>query len=155
MQISLDSFDHAILSALQRDGALTNVQLSEAVHLSPSQCSRRRIRLESEGVILGYHACLNPVAMGLSLRAIVRVNLNSHSEENAQNFARLLSTHVEITEAFSVSGDADYVLILQCKNLTSFADFIHGMLLPQSFIGQIRSEIVLKDIKRSDHDVAG
>ena len=147
MHISLDSFDHKILQALQRNGALTNSQLSALVNLSPSQCSRRRIKLETEGVIAGYHARLNPKAIGLTLRAVVRVNLNSHSAENEKDFTRLLASHDEITEAFSVSGDADYVLILQCESLTSFADFIHSRLLPQPIIGQVRSEIVLKDIK--------
>lgn len=148
MHALLDSHDHQILRALQRDGALTNAQLSEVVNLSASQCSRRRIRLEKDGVIAGYHARLNAEALGLGLRAVVRVNLNSHSADNAKDFAMMLASHPEIVEAFSVSGDADYVLIMQCESLTSFADFIHSRLLPQAIIGQVRSEIVLKDIKR-------
>jgi len=150
VQVFLDRHDHGILRALQKNGALTNAQLGEVVNLSPSQCSRRRIRLEANGVIAGYHARLNADAVGLGLRAVVRVNLNSHSAENAREFAILLSTHNEITAAFSVSGDADYVLIVQCENLTRFADFIHAKLLPQAIIGQVRSEIVLKEIKRPD-----
>ena len=117
MHISLNHHDRAILRALQKNGALTNAQLSEAVNLSPSQCSRRRLRMENAGIIAGYHARLNAEAMGFSLRAVVRVNLNSHSEKNAQDFARLLNSHDEIIEAFSGSGDADYVLIMQCKDL--------------------------------------
>ena len=148
MQISLDNYDHVILNALVRNGALTNAQLSDQVNLSASQCSRRRIRLEAEGLIEGYHAKLNAEVMGISLRAIVRVNLKSHSEENAEYFAKLLQQHEEIVEAFSVSGDADYVLIVQFKNLTLFGDFIHSSLLPQKIIGQVRSEIVLREIKR-------
>ena len=148
MHTSLDTFDHKILHALQRDGALTNAQLSELVNLSTSQCSRRRVRLEKDGVISGYHAQLNPEAMGMGLRAVVRVNLNSHSAANESDFASILANHDEIIEAFSVSGDADYILILQCENLARFADFIHSTLLPQPIIGQVRSEIVLRDIKR-------
>ena len=139
MQISLDNYDHVILNALVRNGALTNAQLSDQVNLSASQCSRRRIRLEAEGLIEGYHAKLNAEVMGISLRAIVRVNLQSHSEENAEYSAKFLEQHEEIVEAFSVSGDADYVLIVQFKNLTLFGDFIHSSLLPQKIIGQVRS----------------
>ena len=149
MHISLDAFDHKILAALQSDGALTNSQLSEMVNLSTSQCSRRRARLERERIIESYHARLNAKALGMSLRAVVRVNLKSHSIDNAQDFAAMLSAHDEIIEAFSVSGDADYVLILQCANLDSFADFIHAKLLPQPIISQVRSEIVLRDVKRA------
>ena len=148
MQVSLDQYDHKILNALVRNGALTNAQLSEHVNLSASQCSRRRIRLETEGVIQGYHARLNQKTMGISLRAMVRVHLQSQSEENAVHFARLLEQYKEIVEAFSVSGDADYVLIVQCENLEQFADFIHSSLLPQKIIGQVRSELVLREIKR-------
>ena len=149
MHFSLDAFDHKILAALQSNGALTNSQLSEMVNLSTSQCSRRRARLERERIIEGYHARLNAKALGMSLRAVVRVNLKSHSIDNAQDFAAMLSAHDEIIEAFSVSGDADYVLILQCANLDSFADFIHAKLLPQPIISQVRSEIVLRDLKRA------
>ena len=106
--------------------------------------------METKGIIAGYHAKLNTEALGLFLRAIVRVNLRSHSEENAEHFANLLERNEEIVEAFSVSGDADYVLIVQCKNLSNFADFIHSSLLPQQIISQVRSEIVLKDIKQRD-----
>lgn len=148
MHISLNSYDHAILRALRRNGALTTAQLSEAVHLSPSQCSRRRLRMEKAGIITGYHARLNAQAMGLSLRAVVRVNLNSHSEKNARDFSNLLNAYDEIIEAFSVSGDADYVLIMQCKDLANFADFIHTVLLPQPIVGQVKSEIALRQIKR-------
>lgn len=148
MHISLDQFDHQILRALERDGALTNAQLSERVNLSTSQCSRRRVRLEKEGVISGYGARLNATAMGITLRAIVRVNLQSHNAGIEHEFNKMLARHDEIVEAFSVAGDADYILILQCNNLNDFADFIHSTLLPQPMIGQVRSEIVLKDLKR-------
>lgn len=148
MHISLDAFDHQILRALEKNGALTNAQLSEVVNLSTSQCSRRRVRLEKGGIITGYHARLNAEAMGAALRAVVRVNLNSHSASNEKEFSEALVNYDEIVEAFSVSGDADYVLILQCENLERFADFIHSKLLRLSMINQVRSEIVLKGIKR-------
>ena len=147
-QVSLDEYDHKIMNALVKNGALTNSQLSEIVNLSASQCSRRRINLEVKGVIKGYHARLDTEALGISLRAIVRVNLQSHAEDDAKDFLRLIEQRQEVAEAFSVSGDADYVLLLQCENLRTFADFIHTKLLPQKVIGQVRSEIVLKEMKK-------
>lgn len=106
------------------------------------------MRLEKEGIIAGYHARLNHEALGLTLRAVVRVNLNSHSQQNETDFISLVSHHDEITEAFSVSGDADYVLIMQCRDLASFSDFIHHILLPKPMIGQVKSEIALSQIKQ-------
>lgn len=147
MKLTLDGFDHAILKALSQDGALTNADLSEQVGLSPSQCSRRRNRLETDGIIQGYRARLNNAALGLDLRAVTRVNLSAHGEENAKSFDRFVALSPEIEAAYSVSGDADYVLIIVTDNLAAFAEFVHARLLPLSNVAQVRSEIVLKTLK--------
>lgn len=147
MHKKLDKFDLAILRALERDGSQTNARLAEFVGLSTSQCSRRRAALEESGVIVGYHARLDPAAMGRSLRAVVRVNLASHSEERAGEFNALVERSSEIREAFAVSGDADYVLLIQCTDLTAFANFIHQTLLPFPNVAHVKSEIVLRGLK--------
>lgn len=147
MHKKLDSLDVAILQVLEQDSSITNAQLADTVGLSTSQCSRRRSALESSGVIVGYHARLDPEAMGRSLRAVVRVNLSSHSKERAADFAALIEQSEEIKEAFAVSGDADYVLLLQCESLAAFANFIHETLLPFPNVGQVKSEIVLRGLK--------
>jgi len=147
MHNKLDKFDLLILQALERDGAQTNAAVAELVGLSTSQCSRRRASLEKSGVIVGYHARLNPEIMGRNLRAVVRVNLNSHNKDKAGEFASLVESSVEIKEAFAVSGDADYVLLIQCEDLNKFARFIHETLLPFPNVGQVKSEIVLHGLK--------
>ncbi|WP_240643658.1 Lrp/AsnC family transcriptional regulator [Paracoccus siganidrum] len=143
----MDSFDHAILAALQRDGTMTNAALAEVVNLSASQCSRRRAALEEAGVIEGYTARLNPAALGYGLRAVIRVNLRSHGQGKDDDFARFVTGHPMIRSAFSVSGDADYVLDIRARDLDAFADFIHRHLLPHPQVAQVRSEIVLKTLK--------
>ncbi len=125
-----DSFDRAILSALQRDGALTNAQLSEIVNLSPSQCSRRRAALERAGVIRGYAARLDGRILGFGMRAFARVNLRSHGAASDKDFASFIAAQPEVRAAHSVSGDADYVLELHVRDLDALADFIHERLLP-------------------------
>jgi DNA-binding Lrp family transcriptional regulator len=145
--IKLDSYDIAIIDALRKDSTLTNAQLGEIANLSASQCSRRRSRLENDGVILGYGAKLNEAALGYGLRAMTRVNLSSHNEKSALEFARFLEVHSEVRSAFSVSGDADYVLVIVTRDLDSFAEFIHRHLLPQKHVAQVRSEIVLITLK--------
>ena len=147
MQNNFDKYDLSILLNLERDGAQTNAALADIVGLSTSQCSRRRTNLEKSGVIVGYHARLNPEIMGRSLRAVVRVNLNSHNKDRASEFASMVENAVEIKEAFAVSGDADYVLLIQCEDLTTFANFIHETLLPFPNVGQVKSEIVLRGLK--------
>ncbi|MDF3853064.1 Lrp/AsnC family transcriptional regulator [Paracoccus sp. P2] len=143
----MDGFDIAILDALQRDGAMTNAALAELVNLSASQCSRRRAALEEAGVIEGYAARLNPQKLGFGLRAIIRVNLRSHGQGKEDDFARFVAAHPQIRSAFSVSGDADYILDVRLRDLEAFSDFIHRHLLPQPQVAQVRSEIVLRTLK--------
>lgn len=143
----MDRFDTAILAALQRDGALTNAALAEVVGLSASQISRRRAALEAEGVIEGYAARLSPARLGHGFRAIIRVNLRGHGQGREEEFARFVAAQPMIRRAFSVSGDADYVLDVRGRDLEAFADFVHRHLLPHPQVAQVRSEIVLKTLK--------
>ena len=145
--MTLDGFNVAILNALQKDGAITNAALSEQVNLSASQCSRRRAALEAGGLIAGYCARLDAEKLGYGLRAIVRVNLRSHGGTNESSFASFIARRPEVRAAFSVSGDADYILDLRTPDLESFARFIHEHLLPEALVAQVRSEIVLKTLK--------
>ena len=84
--ISVDAFDLEVLAALQDDGRLTNQQLADLVGLSASQCSRRRMRLEEEKVIAGYHADLASEALGFNLMAFIHITLATHSPDNAERF---------------------------------------------------------------------
>src|SRR5438309_10418156 len=88
--ISLDGFDLKLLAALQDDGRLTNQQLAEVVGLSASQCSRRRMRLEEEKIISGYHADLSSEALGFTLIAFIHITLATHSPDNAKHFRNLV-----------------------------------------------------------------
>jgi DNA-binding Lrp family transcriptional regulator len=145
--MQLDDYDHRILSALQLNASLTGAELAEIVRLSGSQCSRRKSALEEAGIIAGYHARLSPRKLGFTLMAITRVNLREHGEKSAADFARFLNEHREVQEAFSVSGDADYILKIRARDLDEFAQFIHRHLLPHPQVSQVRSDIVLKSMK--------
>jgi DNA-binding Lrp family transcriptional regulator len=146
-KVSIDGPDIAILRALQRDASLTNAQLADLVHLSPSQCSRRRAALESSGLIKGYAARLNAEALGFGLRAITRINLRTHGGDHDDNFVAFIRRHCQIRGAYSVSGDADYLLDIHVRDLQEFAEFIHHHLLAHPLVAQVRSEIVLMTIK--------
>ncbi|MGI9379570.1 MAG: Lrp/AsnC family transcriptional regulator [Methyloligellaceae bacterium] len=145
--ITMDNFDLALLETLQQDANLTNTQLSEAINLSPSQCSRRRTALEKAGIIEGYRARLHPQKLGYEFQAITRVNLTTHSEDIAREFSVFVDQNPEIQAAYSVSGDADYVLLIRTRNLQNFADLVHRKLLPFQYVAQVRSEIVLMSLK--------
>src|SRR5512141_3027930 len=97
--ISVDSFDLRILAALQDDGRLTNQELADIAGLSASQCSRRRMRLEQDGVIAGYRAPLASRALGFELIAFIQIALATHSPDNAQKFRTLVNRVEHIQEA--------------------------------------------------------
>ncbi len=143
----LDTYDIRILNALQQDGSLGNNALAEIVYLSASQCSRRRAALEAAGVIEGYRATLDPQAVGQNLRAIVRLNMAKHDQASDAALSKWLQTQPEIQSAFSVSGDADFILSVRVTDLATFTDFLHEKLLRQPQIGQVRSELILKTLK--------
>ena len=88
---ALDRIDHRLLALLQRDARLTHAELAEQVALSPSACLRRVQKLERLGVISGYRAILNPTALGLTLTAFVRVQLERHDSVHVQRFAELVA----------------------------------------------------------------
>src|SRR5438105_10605005 len=103
---SVDAFDLKMLAALQDDGRLTNQQLADLVGLSASQCSRRRMRLEQEKVIAGYHADLAGDAAGFNLIAFIHITLAPHWPANAKNFRGLVNRADDSQEPYPLTGAA-------------------------------------------------
>ena len=143
----LDRFDLALLAALQADGRLTNQELAERVNLSASQCSRRRLRLEQEGLIRGYRAVLSARTLGLDIVAFVQVTLGAHSKENAESFKQLVQRTPEILEGFTLTGEADYLLKVVTSTLDALSDFVNDVLLPHPAVARVQSRIVLDRLK--------
>ena len=146
--IETDAFDLKMLAALQDDGRLTNQELADLVGLSASQCSRRRMRLEEE-VISGYHADLSGEALGFNLIAFIQITLATHSPDNAKKFRALVNRVDEIQEAYSLTGDADYVLKAVLRDLKSLSDIVNNVLMPHPSVAHVRSSIVLDRLKES------
>ncbi|WP_146346874.1 Lrp/AsnC family transcriptional regulator [Phaeobacter marinintestinus] len=144
----LDSTDTRLLSALQKDAHLTAQELGDVLNLSPSQAGRRRQRLEAEGYIQGYSARLDPVRLGLQVQGFVQVHLNTHGPEQATSFARLIATRPEITSAWTMTGEADYLLRVYCVDLPALNDLIHQILLPHPAVARVQSQIVMDQLKR-------
>ena len=145
--ISVDAFDLRILSALQDDGRLTNQELADLAGLSASQCSRRRMRLEDEKVIAGYRASLAAEALGFSLIAFIHITLATHSPDNAKKFRALVNRVDDIQEAYSLTGDADYLLKAVLRDLKSLSHIVNNVLMPHQSVAHVRSSIVLDRLK--------
>ena len=147
--ISLDAFDLKILRALQDDGRLTNQNLAEIAGLSASQCSRRRMRLEEENVISGYRAELASDALGFGVVAFIQITLATHSPDNAKKFRALVNRIDDIQEAYSLTGDADYVIKAVLRDLKSLSHMVNDVLMPHPSVAHVRSSIVLDRLKES------
>ena len=147
--ISVDNFDLRLLAALQDDGRLTNQELAEIAGLSASQCSRRRMRLEEDGVIAGYRAQLASQALGFELIAFIQITLATHSPDNAQKFRALVNRVDEIQEAYALTGDSDYLLKVVLRDLKSLSDIVNNVLMPHQSVAHVRSSIVLDRLKES------
>lgn len=146
-EITLDGFDLKILAALQEDGRLSNQDLAERVHLSASQCSRRRIRLEERGVVRGYRAELAPALVGLGVTVFTRISLAAHSRDNARRFAELVQGLDCVLEAHALTGDSDYLLKMIVPDLAALSEVVNGALLPHESVAQVRSSVVLTTLK--------
>lgn len=144
----LDDTDKKLLAALQKNAHLTSQQLGEMLNLSPSQAGRRRQRLEAEGYIQGYAARLDPDRLGLHVQGFVQVQLGTHGPDHARSFARLVQTRPEITSAWTMTGEADYLLRVYCADLPALNRLIHEVLLPHPAVARVHSQIVMDQIKR-------
>ena len=144
----LDELDTRLLAALQKDAHLTAQQLGDLLNLSPSQAGRRRQRLEAEGFIQGYSARLDPVRLGLKVQGFVQVQLATHGPDQSASFARLVRTRPEITSAWTMTGEADYLLRVYCEDLPALNRLLHEVLLPHPAVARVQSQIVMDQLKR-------
>ena len=145
----LDGFDRKILALLQDEARLTNNDLAERVHLSASQCSRRRQRLEEAGFIRGYRAVLDRDRLGFSLVNVITVTLATHNRDNARRFAELLARLPQVQEAHALTGEMDYILKVVAPDLKSLAEFVNDVLLPHESVQHVKTAIVLETLKET------
>jgi DNA-binding Lrp family transcriptional regulator len=143
----IDLTDSRLLAELQRDPMQTAQDLGAKLNLSASQAARRRLRLEQDGVITGYSARLDPARIGLTVQAFVQVQMAAHSAEAAQSFARLITTLPEVTDCWTLTGEADYLLSVWCADLSALNLLIQQRLLPHPAVARVQSQIVMDRLK--------
>ncbi|MGB7261975.1 MAG: Lrp/AsnC family transcriptional regulator [Albidovulum sp.] len=147
LRTQLDETDSRLLAALQRNAHLTSQELGDALNLSPSQAGRRRQRLEAEGLIQSYAAKLDPLKLGLAVQAFVQVQMVRHGSETTAAFSRLVATQPEITSAWTLTGEADYLLRVYCEDLAGLNKLIHQVLLAHPAVSRVQSQIVMDQFK--------
>ena len=145
----LDETDSRLLAALQTDAHLTAEALGTLLNLSASQAGRRRQRLEAEGYITGYAARIDPARAGLAVQAIAQVQMATHHPDEVRGFARIVATRPEIVSAWTLTGEADYLLRVFCADLPALNRLIHQVILPEPAVARVQSQIVM-DQPKSD-----
>jgi DNA-binding Lrp family transcriptional regulator len=148
-QSDLDAIDRKILARLQDDARIANIELSEAVGLSPAPCLRRVRALEERGVIRKHVTLLDPGAVGLPVSVFVNVSLERQVEKALQRFESAILTRPEVMECYLMTGDADYLLRVVCADLVAYERFLLDHLTQIPGVASIRSSFALKQVKYS------
>jgi len=149
LESELDAIDRKILARLQEDARIANVELSEAVGLSPAPCLRRVRALEEAGVIRKHVTLLDPGAVGLPVSVFVNVSLERQVEKALQRFESAILTRPEVMECYLMTGDADYLLRVVCADLVAYERFLLDHLTQIPGVASIRSSFALKQVKYS------
>lgn len=145
----LDAFDVKILALLQSQGDLSQIELSERVHLSASQCARRIARLKQDQFIARFVAVLNPQKLGLTIWAHSHVSLRLHEDAANQKFRRFIKLRPEVTECYAQTGEADYFLKICVRDLIALNEILNDIIAATGGVAALRTSIVLEEIKRT------
>jgi Lrp/AsnC family transcriptional regulator, leucine-responsive regulatory protein len=143
----LDRIDIKILSILQEDARIPITELAERIGLSVTSCGERVKRLEKEGVILGYHARLNPQVLGLSLLVFVELKLSSKSGAIFSKFKQEILKLPSVLECHLVSGDFDYLIKARIAEMSDYRTLLGDILLTLPGAQESRSYIVMEEVK--------
>src|SRR5215469_3011645 len=145
----LDLIDRRILSALMRDGRLTNGELAAKVGLSPSSCWTRVKKLESEGAIERYAAIISHAALGLANFVFVEITLEKHDDKVLDRFGAAVARIPEVVEADLVTGEYDYLIKVAVRDNADYERFLRERLYQIEGVRHTRSTFVLRALKAS------
>ena len=145
-KMSLNEIDLKILSHLQNNARLTNVELSEHIHLSQSPCLRRVRNMESSGIIQGYVALVDQNAVGLPVSVFVNVRLEKQIERALEKFEETVQDWSEVMECYLMTGDSDYLLRVVASDLAAYERFLMDKLTRVPGVASINSSFALKQV---------
>lgn len=160
--IKLDPIDRKILTELQDDGRMTNVELSRRVGISAPPCLRRVRSLEETGLIQGYHAKVNSRALGYEVMVFAMVSLKSQAGEDLSAFEEKCRDWPMVRECFMLNGEIDFLLKCVAPNLLTFQTFLTDELTAAPNVTSVKTSLVIRPSKDepgvpfelSDHLVA-
>ncbi len=146
-RVKLDRIDRQILSDLQDDGRMTNVQLSRRAGISAPPCLRRVRALEDAGYIKGYHADLEPTVLGYSVSVFAHVGLNSQAETDLAAFEELVKEWPEVRECHMLAGETDFLLKVVAKDWDAYQRFVTEKLTAAPKVANVKSALAIRSAK--------
>lgn len=145
----LDRIDGRILDILQKEGRLPMTELAQRVGLSATPCTERVRRLERNGVITGYHARVDPHALGKRLLVFVEIKLSAKSGDVFDRVKKEMLFVPEVMECHLVSGDFDYLIKARISEMAEYRRLLGDILLKLPAAAESRSYVVMEEIKES------
>ena len=145
----LDRTDRQILNILQKDGRIAISELASRVNLSTTPCSERVKRLEREGIIMGYHARVNPQLIDRNLLVFLEIKLSAKSGDVFDQVARDLIEIPEVLECHLISGEFDYLVKARLKEMSAFRRLLGDLLKKLPSSASSHSYIVMEEVKES------
>lgn len=142
-----DDIDIRILGLLQENGRMTNVELAERVGLTAPPCLRRVRALEQEGAIRGYHAALDPEALGYGLIVFAMVSLRSQAESDLRAFEQLIADIPEVRECHMLNGEIDFILKIVAADLQSFQRILTTKLTTAPNVESVKTSLTIRTSK--------
>ncbi len=144
---TFDPIDRRILSELQNDGRMTNVDLANHVGLTAPPCLRRVRALEETGVIQGYHAALDPAQLGYTITVFAMVSLKSQAESDLRAFEEHVATLDPVRECHMLNGEIDFILKIVAKDLSEFQSFLTTSLTPAPNVAGVKTSLTIRTAK--------
>lgn len=143
----MDRTDRAIISLLQEDGRLTNAELADQVGLTPSPCLRRVRALEQAGVITGYHAAIDPTALGRGFRVLVHIEMATQDSATLEAFEDAVAQIDAVEQCFRLFGQPDYMLWVAVAEIASYEQFYVSTLTRLPGVARTNSQFPMKTVK--------
>lgn len=143
----IDKVDRKILSILQADGRITNLELSERVGLSPTATSERTRRLLKEGYVSGFGARLDPQRLGFGLLVFIEVMLDKTTPEVFDTFADAIRKAPSVIECHMVAGGFDYLVKTRFEDMSAYRNFLGQFLWTLQGVKETRTYAVMEEIK--------
>lgn len=147
--MKIDAVDRDILSVLQEEASISNLDLSKRVGLSPSACLMRTRKMREEGVIRGYSTLVDEKAVGLTLLAFTFVNLSPHNRTTASTFVEAVRAMDPVLECHNITGAWDYLLKVVTADMAAYRDFLMDELLSIRGVQRVETNIILQTEKQT------